>query len=167
LISWTKCPDAGVKYFSGAASYSTRIDVPGDFIRGNMIKLDLGIVRVIAQVKINGQDLGILWKPPFEIDITRAIKEGSNLVEVQVVNLWPNRLIGDEHLPEDCRWNPPLTDIGQSLAEWPAWLLENKERPSERVTFMTWKHWTKDSPLIESGLIGPVLLRAERILSFK
>jgi hypothetical protein len=119
---------------------------------------------VMAEVKLNGQDLGILWKPPFEVDITEAVKPGDNALEVRVVNLWPNRLIGDEQLPEDCQWRTGPSGFEGPLVEWPRWLLENKPSPTGRLTFTTWKHWTKDSSLLESGLLGPVrLLVAERL----
>jgi hypothetical protein len=116
--------------------------------------LNLGRVEVIAEVKLNGRDLGILWKPPFQVDITAAAKPGRNQLEVKVVNLWPNRLIGDSRLPEDTEWT------GTKLTAWPQWLLEGKPSPTGRVTFTTWKHWGKDDPLQESGLLGPVVLEA-------
>jgi hypothetical protein len=168
LISWTEHPNPGVRYFSGTASYTTTINLPPDLVtRTNRRWLDLGKVQVIAQVKVNGQGLGILWKPPFEIEVTRAIRPGGNTLEVEVANLWPNRLIGDEQLPEDCLWRTPATDAGAPLVEWPKWLLENKPSPTGRLTFTTWKHWTKASPLIESGLIGPVILRPEGDLKLR
>ena len=155
LISWTAHTDAGVKYFSGIATYRRQIDIPGEMLAANRkLYLDLGRVEVIAEVKLNGRDLGILWKPPFRVDLTAAAKPGLNQLEVKVVNLWPNRLIGDAQLPEDTQWN------GMQLKEWPQWLLEGKPSPSGRVTFTTWKHWGKDDPLLESGWLGPVLLEA-------
>ena len=155
LISWTAHPDDGVKYFSGAATYHRDIDVPGDMVGANRkLYLNLGRVEVIAEVKLNGRDLGIYWKPPFQVDITAAARAGRNQLEVKVVNLWPNRLIGDSRLPEDTQWT------GTKLTAWPQWLLEGKPSPTGRVTFTTWKHWGKDDPLQESGLLGPVLLEA-------
>lgn len=98
-----------------------------------------------------------IWKPPFEVDVTANAHPGPNSLEIQVVNLWPNRLIGDEQLPEDCEWQTP-SNAGAALVKWPAWLLEGNPSPTGRITFATWKHWTKDSPLLESGLLGPVTL---------
>jgi hypothetical protein len=168
LISWTEHPDAGVKYFSGTATYRRRLEVPARMLgKDRALYLDLGRVSVIAEGKLNDRDLGILWKPPFRVDVTDILHAGVNELEVRVVNLWPNRLIGDEHLPSDCEWVPPgtvrnqfATGWGEVLDRWPQWLLENKPSPTGRVAFTTWKHWTKDDPLFESGLLGPVRIVA-------
>jgi hypothetical protein len=173
LISWTDHPDPGVKYFSGTATYRRKFDVPKTLpARDHRLYLDLGRVAVIAELTVNGQDLGILWKPPFRADITGVVRAGANDLEVKVVNLWPNRLIGDEHLPEDCEWHPPSTphnltprSWGPVIARWPKWLLEGKPSPTGRVTFTTWKHWTKDDPLLESGLLGPVVIHVTRLVT--
>jgi hypothetical protein len=159
LISWTESPESGIKYFSGTATYVRELTLPAKlFGLGNVLMLDLGAVKEIAEVRLNGKDLGLLWKPPFRVDITEVAKPGPNALEVRVTNLWPNRLIGDEQLPADCEWQP-----GGSLKAWPAWLVEGKPRPpTGRIAFTTWKHYTKDSPLLESGLLGPVTVRGGR-----
>jgi hypothetical protein len=160
LISWSECPDSGIRYFSGTARYRKTIQVPSDMVaKESRVYLDLGEVEVIATVKLNGRDLGILWKPPFKVEITGIARSGDNLLEVEVVNLWPNRLIGDAQLPEDCQWTKD-DFYGKRLAQWPAWLLEGKRSPSGRFTFATWDVWPKDAPLIKSGLLGPVTLQA-------
>ena len=156
LISWTAHPDAGVKYFSGAATYTKTFQAPSAMIgKDRRVYLDLGRVQAIAEVKLNGKNLGVLWKPPFRMDVTDAVKAGDNALEVQVVNLWPNRLIGDQQLPEDSDRNPDGT-----LRAWPKWLLEGKPSPAGRYTFTTWRLWKKSDPLLESGLLGPVRLLA-------
>jgi hypothetical protein len=155
LISWTEHSEPGVRYFSGTATYTRKIEIPAELAGPDKaLYLDLGQVKNLAQVKLNGKDLGILWKPPFLVEITNAARAGTNQLEIQITNLWPNRLIGDEQLPEDCQWN------GKQLAEWPKWLLQGKPSPTGRLTFTTWKHYAKDSPLLESGLLGPVRLMA-------
>jgi hypothetical protein len=156
LISWSEHPDPGVKYFSGAATYSKTIQVPADLIQGQRRwYLDLGKVAVMAQVKLNGQDLGILWKAPYRADVTGVLRPGDNDLEVKVVNLWINRLIGDEQLPEDSERNSDGT-----LKRWPEWLLQGQPNPAGRFTFTSWRLWHKNDPLVESGLLGPVTLTA-------
>jgi hypothetical protein len=156
LISWSEHSDPGVKYFSGAATYSKTFEMPPGLLKRNRrLTLDLGKVQVMAQVTLNGQDLGVFWKPPFEVDVSKAAKRGANALQVKVVNLWVNRMIGDEQLPEDSQRNADGT-----LREWPQWLQEDRPSPSGRRTFTSWRLWKKDAPLQESGLLGPVVLRA-------
>jgi hypothetical protein len=153
LISWSSDSDSGVKYFSGTATYDKDIDIAaGDFAPDREIWLDLGRVKNFAEVSVNGTPFGVLWKPPFRLNITAAAKPGKNRLQVKVTNLWPNRLIGDEQLPDDREWN------GKELKAWPQWLLDGKPSPTGRLTFTTWHHWTKDDALLESGLLGPVTL---------
>ena len=160
LASWSEHPDPGVKYFSGTATYTKTFSLPSGMLgHGHRVYLDLGKVEVMARVKLNGTDLGILWKPPFLVDVTEAARPGVNALEVKVVNLWINRLIGDEQLPEDSQRNPNGT-----LKEWPQWLSEGKPSPTGRFTFTTWRLWKKGDALVPSGLLGPVrLLATERV----
>jgi hypothetical protein len=154
LISWPDHPDEGVKYFSGTAAYETDFTVtPEQAAAGNRLILDLGAVKNIAQVIVNGRTLATLWKPPFATDITRAVKPGPNRLEVRVTNLWPNRLIGDERKKPDREWTST-----RNLVAFPKWLLEGKKSPTGQVTFTTGRHWFADSPLLPSGLLGPVRL---------
>ncbi|MEI6074824.1 MAG: glycosyl hydrolase [Verrucomicrobiota bacterium] len=159
LISWPDHPDKGVKYFSGTASYEKDIDIPaGSFQPGREFWLDMGAVKNFAEVFLNDQNLGVLWKPPFRANLTPAVKPGVNKLVVKVTNLWPNRLIGDEQLPPDVEWN------GKQIKEWPQWFLDGKPSPTGRLTFTTWQHWMKDSPLLESGLLGPVTLQTAQTI---
>ena len=168
LISWSDHSDPGVRYFSGSATYVKTVQVPASLLgRGKVLFLDLGKVRVMARVRLNGRELGILWKKPFRIEITNAAHAGANALELVVVNLWPNRLIGDANLPEDCEWpdsGTPAAGAGtkstpQNLTKYPQWLLDGKPSPTGRFTFSIIKVWPKDAPLFESGLIGPVMLQ--------
>jgi hypothetical protein len=110
LIVSSQHSDPGVKYFSGTATYTKTLSVPAELLGPNRrLFLDMGRVQVIAQVTLNGQDLGIRWKPPFRLDLTAAAKPGDNALAVRVVNLWINRQIGDERLPEDSLRNPDGT----------------------------------------------------------
>ncbi len=166
LISWTDHPNPGVKYFSGTATYRRQFTMPAGVLgQDRRLYLDLGRVLVIAQATLNGHDLGILWKPPFCADITDTVRAGTNDLAVSVVNLWPNRLIGDDHLPEDSEWVPQ--HWGAVVRRYPKWLLENKPSPTGRLTFATWKHWNKNDPLLESGLLGPVRVIPRARISIK
>ncbi|MBI4584360.1 MAG: hypothetical protein HY717_10100 [Planctomycetes bacterium] len=159
LLSWTEHPEPGVKHFSGTATYTRTFAVPGEMLGENRrLYLDLGKVQAMARVKLNGKDLGVLWKPPFVADLTDAARAGANALEIAVINLWPNRMIGDEQLPEDSDRNPDGT-----LKAWPRWLVEGKPSPTGRFTFTSWRLWKKDALLQESGLLGPVALRAAAI----
>lgn len=151
LMSWTKVPDERIRYFSGTAAYRKQFFVSAALIRqARLLELDLGDVGVMAEVFVNGKGLGVTWKAPYRMDISQAVKEGMNEIEIRVTNLWPNRLIGDERYPDN-RSYPPK--------HWPDWLLNGSKAPSQHATFATWKHWDKDSPLQTSGLLGPVLIR--------
>ena len=164
LFSWPEHPDAAIRYFSGTAIYRKSFDLPAEDRKtaDRCLLLDLGRVEVIAEVMLNGKDLGILWKTPFQVDITAAARPGANDLEVRVTNLWPNRLIGDEQFPDDVAWD------GARISAWPEWMIKGTPRPvKERVTFTTWKHYQKESSLLPSGLLGPVTVRAGRWLDVK
>jgi len=168
LTDWTKRPEAGVRYYSGTAVYRKTFDWSP---REGRRFLDLGALKNLAEVWLNGKPLGVLWKPPFRIEVTDSLRPGKNDLEVRVTNLWPNRLIGDEQEPADCVWSPEevwkgigatpdaKVAIGRPLKEVPRWLIAGTPRPSAgRYTFTTWKFYNKNSPLLASGLRGPVAL---------
>jgi hypothetical protein len=95
-MSWTANADEGVKYFSGTATYNKTVQAPRTWFRpGTKILLDLGTAYDVATVSINGRTLETLWKQPYAIDITRALKPGNNQLEIKVTNEWTNRIIGD------------------------------------------------------------------------
>lgn len=127
LQSWTESSDAGVKYFSGTASYSKNITVRRDWL-DSRLQLDLGAVKNIAEVIVNGRSIGVVWKAPFTVDITKELKAGDNRIEVRVTNLWPNRLIGD------------------------------KQPAARQIAHAVYDPFGPDSPLLPSGLLGPVTL---------
>jgi hypothetical protein len=91
------------------------------------------------------------------VEITEAVKRAENRLEVLVTNLWVNRMIGDEQLPEDSE-----RDQSGTVKSWPQWLEEGKPSPAGRITFASFRMWTKNSPLQESGLLGPVRLFASQ-----
>lgn len=130
LQSYTESSDFGIKYFSGTATYQNTLKV--DDIDGQLI-LDLGEVKNLAEVIINGQSVGTLWKKPFRVNITDAVKAGDNQLEIKVVNTWINRLVGDKQ--PNC---------------------------PEKVTFTDVSYYSADTPLQPSGLLGPVRLITEK-----
>jgi len=159
LEDWSKRPEQGIKYYSGTAVYRTTFQSKAPDLESK-IYLDLGKVAIMAEVKLNGKDLGILWKSPYRVEVTDALKAGENILEVKVVNLWINRQIGDEQLPEESERKADGT-----LKAWPAWLVEGKPNTTGRFTFSSWKLWKKDDPLVESGLIGPVQMISTKRIS--
>jgi hypothetical protein len=166
LISLHKHPADGVKYFSGTATYTKKFSFSKKPSEKKHYFLDLGRVEVIAEVKLNGKDFGVLWKRPYQINVSTALKDGLNSLEIKVTNLWPNRLIGDEQLPDPDKFAPGGNASGLEgltggyIEQLPDWYTRNKPKPNDgRVCFTTWKHYLKTSPLLESGLIGPVTIR--------
>ena len=128
LKSWNENSDDGIKYFSGTGTYTRTIAAPADwFSEDSELWLDLGSVKNLAEVIINGTSKGIVWKTPFRINVTGALKEGDNKLEIKVTNLWVNRLIGDQQ--------PGV---------------------EKKITYTTMDFYRADSPLKPSGLLGPV-----------
>ncbi len=144
LEDWTKRPEKGINFYSGIATYKTTFSL--STVRNSKLFLSLGEVNCMAHVKINGKEVGVVWTAPWQIEITDAVKQGRNQLEIEVANLWVNRLIGDEQFPDD----------GIKDGMWPNWLLEGKPRTSGRYTFCTYKFYDANAPLKKSGLIGPV-----------
>jgi hypothetical protein len=125
LDDWTIRAEPGIRFYSGTAAYRKTFTAP--VTSHKRLLLDLGDVRELAEVKVNGKSCGIPWCPPFRADITAAVKLGANTLEVDVVNFWPNRIIGDAGLP-----------------------------PNERLTRTNIRKLTAQTPLLNSGLLGPV-----------
>ncbi len=136
LISWTDSTNVGVQFYSGTAVYHTTFNLQKaeSGKRKAETYLELGDVQVMAQVKVNGKDCGVAWRPPFRVEVTDAVQPGENKLEISVANLWPNRMIGDSALPE-----------------------------SQRVTWSSWQPFKSGDPLLKSGLIGPVRLFAGQV----
>jgi len=138
LISWTKRPEEGIKYYSGTATYKKNFDLSMDadgnkkeMHRSGRLFLDLGEVKNVAEVRLNGKDLGILWCAPWRVEITDAVKPTGNVLEVDVINLWANRVIGDLSQPKDKRFT--------------------KTHDAFRFDMLR-----GSTPLLEAGLLGPV-----------
>ncbi|MDX6765232.1 MAG: glycosyl hydrolase [Candidatus Methylacidiphilales bacterium] len=168
LASWSDHSDPGIRYFSGTAVYRTKFDWSAGETQKGPVWLDLGDVRDLAGVRLNGRDLRTLWCPPYRVEVSQAIQTGGNTLEVSVSNTWHNRLIGDEQEPADVvlgkerTWGKDKVFVGRPLVGFPDWVLQGLPRPSTgRKCFVTWNYFTKDSPLIPAGLLGPVVLEIQ------
>jgi hypothetical protein len=144
LTSWTEHPQPAVRFFSGTATYRRPFDLPADRLReSRSVLLDLGRVESLAEVVVNGRNLGVLWKPPFVVDISSAVRPGANTLEVRVTNAWLNRLLGDKQYPQGFPDAGPLQFKPQLAADI-----------SNRL----------GTQLAPAGLLGPVrLLTTERV----
>jgi hypothetical protein len=132
LVSWTTRPEVGIRYYSGTATYRKSFDLPTSLcMPGRRLALDLGEVRNIAEVRLNGKPLGVLWSPPFRVEITGVARPSGNVLEIEVTNTWYNRLVGDSTLPPGGRFT----------------------RTNIRVN--------PQSPPEDSGLLGPVTIHLE------
>ncbi|MEJ2705642.1 MAG: glycosyl hydrolase [Sedimentisphaerales bacterium] len=149
LESWTQCNERGIKYYSGLATYRKSFDLPDLQSFEGDLYLDLGDVRHIARVRFNGKDLGVVWTAPWRRKITNVARVGDNFLEIEVANLWTNRLLGDQMKP----------DAGIRTVQWPSGLLEGKPWPAGRYTFATKPFDGKKLPLLKSGLLGPVTVQ--------
>jgi len=168
LMSLHRHADDGVKYFSGTATYLNTFQVAEELIAaGRKLYLDLGRVEILAEVRVNGTDLGIHWTQPYRVDITDVVHVGENSLEVRVTNLWPNRLIGDEQFPPENEYERGGTQFGASggqIVRIPDWYSRGEPKPrGDRIAFTTYQHYFSDSPLLESGLVGPVRLRSVHV----
>ena len=172
LKDWSTNAEKGIKYYSGSAVYHKTFDLP--FSAPNLsssVFLDLGKVHNLAQIKLNGKDIGTVWCAPWRVTIpVGLLKKKGNELEITVVNTWVNRLIGDEFEPDDFE-TVPGNQVGDRLGSYdvnvksrglkdlPAWLINNQPRPSSgRYTFTSWFYYNKDAPLQPAGLLGPVRL---------
>jgi hypothetical protein len=165
-----------VRHFSGTATYRRSIDVPASLIgSGRRLYLDLGRVEILSGVKVNGRDLGVVWKEPYRADITDVVHAGANSIELAVTNLWANRMIADAALPEEGRFVDAEWPVGErfdakggrttiparKITALPDWYRAGKAKPpGGRITFTPWTFYRADEPLLDSGLLGPVRLIA-------
>jgi len=170
LQDWTRHEERGIKYYSGIARYRKAFDVTqGSLLRsssyegqaggraqesgdrcqgsGRRLYLDLGTVHDIARVRLNGKDLGVVWCAPWRVDITDAARAKGNVLEIDITNRWPNRLLGDQQAP----------DKDMRTVQWASGFLEGKPYKTGRYTFTTGRGPGK---LLPSGLIGPVQILA-------
>ena len=126
LADWTTNDDPYIRYFSGTATYKTNFEYRAD--TGKNVWLDLGTVHALADVTLNGHSFRTLWRPPYRVDISKALKAGNNTIEIAVTNCWLNRLVGDS------------------------------QSGARKHTWAPYVDWHAETPLLPSGLLGPVAL---------
>lgn len=138
LVSWTRRPEEGIKHYSGKATYRKTFDLEPAAATAakKRLYLDLGAVKDVADIRLNGRSLGVLWTPPWRVDVTDAVRPTGNALEIDVVNLWANRVIGDLSLPKD-------------------------KRVTVTHDAFRFDMITKTTSLLESGLLGPVSILGE------
>ncbi|NNF33334.1 MAG: glycoside hydrolase [Saprospiraceae bacterium] len=160
LIDWKDHQEDSIKYYSGTAAYNKSFTVPIEYKKDDYgAILELASVFIVAEVIINDKPAGVTWMPPYKLDISDYLIPGKNTLEIRVTNQWSNRLIGDERYPP----NDGGYKLGPHRATdltMPEWYVKNEPRPSgKRTTFTTAPFYKKDSPLMPSGLMGPVEIR--------
>ena len=128
LEDWTRRTEPGLRHYSGIATYRTTFDLgtPESAIEPSAVHLDLGEVRVMARVRVNGKDCGVVWTAPWRVDISRVVKRTANSLEIEVANLWPNRMVGDAATPD------------------------------QKYARTTYRPYKADDSSLSSGLLGPV-----------
>ncbi len=164
LESWSENADERVKYYSGTAVYRTTLKLDESSLKYSAF-INLGRVKDIARVEVNGIDCGILWTEPFAADITKALRPGDNEICIYVADTWINRVIGDEQLPSDIKYETGGSKFTTGrIAEYPSWLYSGSQpKNRKRFTFCIWKHYDASSPLVEAGLLGPVEIEFKQI----
>lgn len=164
LFLWNESVDPRIKYYSGTATYTNKFYIKERQLKdAKIIQLELGAeLYNIAEILVNGKNLGVLWSKPWSLNIANAVKPGINTLEIRVANTWINRIIGDEAYPDDAKYETEGTKFTINRAsELPKWIYNAKEIPADRkrITYTTWKHYNADSPLVPSGLQGPVKIK--------
>ena len=155
LSDWKDHSDENVKYYSGTAIYRKSFIWIEEDTTENRYILNLGDVKIVAEVKLNGKDLGVSWMPPYKVDISEALQKGNNQLEIRITNQWSNKLIGDERFPTSypafkLEGNFPKNQMVD-------WYVNNEPMPEgQRTTFCTADFYDADDPLMPSGLLGPV-----------
>jgi hypothetical protein len=140
LVAWNEHPNEGIKFFSGKATYRKTLDLSPDEAK-RAVRLQLGEVKCVAQVRWNGNDLGVVWTAPWSVELTGVVQAGRNELEIDVVNTWVNRLIGDAGQPKEKR----ITKTNIALQQG-------------QRTIKAYQGFASNDPLTRSGLLGPVRL---------
>ena len=174
LKSWTDFAESGIRYYSGTATYETTLDV-----QETCDAIDLGDVRDVAEVFLDGERIGALWHAPYRIELPRKLKSGRHALKVRVTNAWTNRLIGDEKEPDDCVLSKKMLGFGVQMVQSegvkrdiphgravlaiPEEVRTNKPRKVARYAFSSWRYILSDKDLRPAGLLGQVKLITKKV----
>jgi hypothetical protein len=176
LFDWTTHDTEQIKHYSGTANYKTTFNIEKGLLQSDkQFQLNLGEVNVIAKVILNGKDIGVSWIAPHQLNVTNALQEGENSLEIQVTNQWTNRLIGDEKLPNQTgyvikRGSPGYGDseFRGKFKKMPEWYRNNQPLPEgPRSTFSAYSFQKATDKLLPSGLLGPVTISSSKIIKRK
>ncbi|SHM88753.1 glycosyl hydrolase [Polaribacter sp. KT 15] len=176
LFDWTTSKVEEIKHYSGTAIYTTTFNIEKGMLQSDrQFQLNLGEVSVIAKVFVNGKDVGVSWITPHALNVTTALKEGENTLEIQVTNQWTNRLIGDEKLPNQTEYDVRRSKKGFGSEDYrgkykkmPDWFRNNQPLPDgPRKTFSAYSFQKATDDLLPSGLLGPVTILTSKIIKRK
>ena len=163
LLDWREHSDTRIQDYSGTAIYRKNFKLAEQYLKPQIkLTLDLGQVNIAATVTINGKLVATAWVEPYQLDITEFVNSSDNTIEIEVANVWVNRLLADRKLPDTsgfkiARWQDPIIKM-------PKWYTDNQPPPaSERITFSTQKFMADDEPRQASGLIGPVQITTSQV----
>jgi hypothetical protein len=150
LEDWSQRPENAIRYYSGSATYRTTFASPA-VVPAAGVYLDLGTVKNVARLRLNGRDLGVVWTAPWRVDITAALRSGINELEIEVANLWPNRLIGDATLPKEQRRTVTNVRTYDDMSSGTYGCQKCEQRRAAG----------KPASLLPAGLLGPVTIVRE------
>ncbi|MEN8912918.1 MAG: glycosyl hydrolase, partial [Polaribacter sp.] len=176
LFDWTTSKVEEIKHYSGTAIYTTTFNIEKEMLQADrQFQLNLGEVSVIAKVLVNGKDVGVSWIAPHALNVTKALKDGENSLEIQVTNQWTNRLIGDEKLPNQTDYDVRRSRKGFGSEDYrgkykkmPDWYRNNQPLPEgPRKTFSVYSFQKATDDLLPSGLLGPVTISTSKIIKRK
>lgn len=164
LVPINESMDPDIRYYSGTIAYSNSFEC-NQILDDQQVFISFDEIFDIGEVLVNGHSAGVLWTRPFCLNITPFLQKGTNFITVRVANSWINRIIGDEQLIPDLKYEMNGTKFTSGrLVEFPEWMYSGMPADRERLTFTTWKHYGKNSPLSPSGLSGEVRIEVRKVI---
>lgn len=159
LTDWKNSANEDIKYYSGEAIYRKTFEISKKLSKNDIATLDLGNIKIAAEVIVNGKNAGVLWIAPYTIDVSKFLVKGKNNIEIKIYNQWTNRLIGDERYPKQDGGYKYSSYIPQDDSKIPDWYINNQPIPKgPRTTFDAGQFYKDGDELISAGLLGPVTI---------